>query len=159
MVIILMALWSLCAIYFTRLLTQRKMRAAAISVVVLYVYLIAWIYAIFILDAADLGFSDAETRLSLLHGSGIYHSFVSLTSKMSVIPLPILKAIVGVAAMTITASFIVAFHGIFEVSREIYRIVKKKNLQIHHRTEWKVNSYSAPVRRISIIRLYCRANC
>ena len=159
MIVILIALWSLCAIYFTRLLTQRKMRAAAISVAVLYVYLIAWIYAIFILDIANLGFSDAETRLSLLHGSGIYHSFVSLTSKMSVIPLPILKAIVGVAAMTLTASIIVAFHGIFEISREIYRIVKKKRLETHHRTGWKPKVYSAPVRRISIIRLYCRANC
>ena len=159
MVIILIALWSLCAIYFTRLLTQRKMRAAAISVAVLYVYLIAWIYAIFILDIADLGFSDAETRLSLLHGSGIYHSFVQLNAKMSVIPLPLLKAIVGVAAMTLTASIIVAFHGIFEISREIYRIVKKKRIEAHHRTEWKITTYSAPVRRISIIRLYCRANC
>ena len=159
MIIILIALWSLCAIYFTRLLTQRKMRAAAISVAVLYVYLIAWIYAIFILDAADLGFTEKETQISLLHGSGIYHSFVNLTSKMSVIPLPLLKAIVAVAAMTLTASIIVAFHGIFEISREIYRIVKKNRLETHHRTEWRIKPYSVLGRKIPIIRLYCRANC
>ncbi|MBS7263008.1 MAG: hypothetical protein KIG36_05320, partial [Eubacteriales bacterium] len=44
---------------------EEKMKAAAISVAVLYIYLIAWTYAVFVLDVADLGFSDTETRISL----------------------------------------------------------------------------------------------
>ncbi len=159
MIILFMILISLSAIYFTRLLNKNNMRAAAISVAALYIYLIAWIYAIFVLDIANLGFSAYETRFSLLHGSDIYHSFVSMTDKMSIIPLPILKAIVGVAAMTFAAGFMVAFHGIFEISREICRIVKQNHLEQNHKAEWRVKTYPAHVMKVSIIRLYCRANC
>ena len=159
MILLLMILLSLSAVYFTRLLQRRGMKTASVMAAVLYLYLIAWIYAIFILDIADLGFAETETRVSLLHGSNIYHSFVQLNAKMAAIPLPMLKAIVAVAAMTLVAGFIVAFHGIFEISREICRFVKQYRYQQTHKTEWVVNKGSVPVRAISIIRMNCRANC
>ena len=155
-----MILLSLIAVYFTRLLQRHGMKTASVTVAVLYLYLIAWIYVVFILDVADLGFAETETRISLLHGSNIYHSFVQLNAKMAAISLPILKVIVAVAAMTLVAGFIVAFHGIFEISREICRFVKQyRYLQTHNKTEWIIKNKSVSVRAISIIRLYCRANC
>ncbi len=159
MIVLLITLWSLFAIYFTRLFTQKKMRAATISVTVLYLYLIAWIYAVFILDIADLGFAESETRISLLHGSNIYHSFVQLNAKMAAIPLPILKGIVAVGAMTLVAGFIVDFNGLFEISLVICRFVKQYRYLQTHKTEWAIKNKSVPVRAISIIRMNCRANC
>ena len=159
MIVLLIARWSLCAIYFTRLFTQKKMRSATISVTVLYLYLIAWIYAVFILDIADLGFAETETRLTLLHGSNVYHAFVQMTAKMSVIPLPLLKAIVGAAALVLSASIAGALHGVFEITREIYHFVKQNKLEQTSRIEWAEKLSVLPVRSISIIRLYCRANC
>jgi len=159
MIVLFITLWSLCAIYFTRLLMKRTMRAAAISVTVLYVYVVAWIYAIFILDIADLGFADVETRLSLLHGSNVYHAFVQMTAKMSIIPLPLLKAIVSVVALVISASIIVALHGMFEITFEIHKFFKNNKLAQTHKNELTKNRSVNFTRAISIIRLHCRANC
>ena len=160
MILLLIFLLSLSAIYFTRLLTAKNMRAAAVSVAVLYIYLVAWTYAVFILDIADLGFSSSETRMKLLHGSDIYHSFVNLTDKMSAIPLVLLEAIVVVAVVILSAGFIVAFHGLFEITKAVINAAKEKTLffEIYHRFA-KCASASTELRQSNIIRLYCRMNC
>lgn len=160
MILLLIALVSLSAIYFTRLLSKKKMKAAAISVAVLYIYLIAWTYAVFVLDVADLGFSDTETRISLLHASDIYHSFVSITDKMSVIPLGLLKVIVAIAALVLAAGFSVAFHGLFEIAKAVIKAVKEKELFAsvgEYRS--KLAYILIPFSSTDIIRLYCRMNC
>ena len=159
MILFLIALVSLSAIYFTRLLSSKKMKIAAISVAALYIYIIAWTYAMFILDVADLGFSDAKASFSLVDGSEIYRSFVVITQKMAFIPEQILYSIVLVAAVVLTASIAVAFHGLFEISREICRFVKQYRYLQTHKTEWIIKNKSVFVRAIPIIRLYCRANC
>ncbi len=160
MIVVLIALTSLCAIYFTRLLSKRNMRVAAVSVAVLYVYIIAWTYAVFILDVADLGFSETETRLTLLHGSDIYHSFVSLTDKMSVIPLALLEAIVAVVGIVLFASFAVAFHGLFEITKAVVKAAKdKKKASIAEAIKNKILSYFGAIKPANIIRLNCRMNC
>ena len=160
MILLLIFLLSLSAIYFTRLLTAKNMRAAAVSVAVLYIYLVAWTYAVFILDVADLGFSSSETRMKLLHGSDIYHSFVNLTDKMSAIPLVLLEAIVVVAVVILSAGFIVAFHGLFEITKAVINAAKEKTLffEIYHRFA-KCASAFTELRQSNIIRLYCRMNC
>ncbi len=160
MILLSIALLSLSVIYFTRLLSERNMKVAAIAVATLYFYIIAWIYAIFILDIADLGFSDTETRISLLHGSDIYHSFVDITEKMSVVPIEWLKAIVAVVVITLVAGFSVAFHGVFEITRAVVRAAKEKTLfkllgDPHNTTliPWtQINSGE-------LLRLHCRMNC
>lgn len=159
MIILLMTLFSLSAVYFTRLLAKKNMKAAAISVAALYIYIIVWTYAVFIFDIANLGFSDSETQISLLTGSDIYHSFVSITGKMSVIPLPMLKAVVVVAVMTLLAGFMVAFHGIIEISREIYAFANKSFHSFSARPEWSEKTVKQDVTKSSIIRMHCRANC
>lgn len=159
MVLILITLLSLCAVYFARLLSKRNMRAATISVAVLYIYLIIWIYAIFVIDISDLGFSDAETRITLLHGSNIYHSFVRLTTQMSVIPLSVLKVIVAVVTMTLVSAFIVVFHGIFEITKQIWKQVCESLRYLTKTCIHKINHFSKPDIVYPILRLNCRANC
>lgn len=159
MVLLFLILMSLSAIYFTRLLSNKRMRIAAIATSVVYFYLVAWIYAIFIIDIADLGFSESETQLTLLHGSNIYHSFVQLTAKMSAISLPLLQVIVGVSLLVLVTSFAVIFHGIFEISKEIIFLIRKNGHKLRKALDIKIISIKMSIRRVSIIRLYCRANC
>lgn len=160
MVILILLLISLCVIYFTRLLSGKCMRIAAISIVVLYVNIIVWAYAIFILDVANFGFSDSETPITSLIGSDIYHSFVSITSKMAYIPLGILKAIVIVAAIILIASLAVTFHGLFEITRAVIKAVKGKTInQLTGTGKDKLPSVTKCKKRVSILRLNCRMNC
>ena len=159
MVLVLITLLSHSAVYFTRLLSKKNMRAAAISVAVLYMYLIAWTYAIFVIDISDLGFTEVETRISLLHGSNIYHSFVRLTTQMSVIPLSVLKAIVAVVALTLVAAFIVAFHGLFEITKQICKYVRESLKDFNRAFVHKIDTFSKPDIVYPILRLNCRANC
>lgn len=160
MILLFLTLISLSAYYFTRLLRKNRMGAAATSVAVLYIYLICWIYGVFILDVADLGFSEVETYVSLLHGSDIYHSFVSITDKMSAIPLELLEAIVAVAIVALLAGLAVAFHGLFVITKAVIKVAKEKRLsvEIGHNS---ANCTPATDERkhSNIIRLYCRMNC
>ena len=159
MIVLLMALLSLSAVYFTRLLQRKGMKTASVMVAVLYLYLIAWTYAVFILDVADLGFSEKETLVSLLHGSGIYHSFVDLNAKFSLVPLPLLEAMVGVAVLVLMAGIGVALHGVVEISRIVYRFVQKNYVELNKKKYRALKQIRPCVKSICFIRLYCRANC
>ena len=159
MILLSIILLSLSAVYFIRLLSRKNMRMAAVSATILYVYLVAWIYAIFIIDIADLGFTDTETQLTLLHGSSIYHSFVQITARMSFIPLSLLQVIVGVAALILTFALAVALHGVFEISRVIIRFYKKTKVEAYKIFENAVRSLKTQIKTYQLIRMYCRANC
>lgn len=160
MIVLGIALLSLCAIYFTRLLSKKNMKAATVSVVVLYSNIIVWMYAIFVLDVANLGFSDTETRLSLLLGSDIYHSFVSLTEKMSVIPLPLLEAIVAVIGIVLFASFAVALHGLLEITKAVVKAARdEKKAYVAEAVKNKTLGFFGSIKPANIIRLNCRMNC
>ena len=160
MIILLIALISLCAIYFTRLLSKMKMKVAAIAVAVLYLNLIVWTYAIFVLDVANLGFSDQETHVSFLIGSDIYHSFVSITDRMSVIPFEMLEAIVAVAAIVLIAGFAVAFHGVFTFAKAVVKVSREKELFFSNEGKNQgSNQLFIFYRENNIIRIHCRMNC
>ena len=159
MILLLIILLSLSAVYFTRLLQRKGMKTASVMVAVLYLYLIAWIYAVFILDIADLGFAETETRISLLHGSNIYHLFVQLNAQMSLIPLPLLEVIAGVAAFVVLAGIAVALHGVVEITRVICRFAKERKYEFANNTAWETAKYRVPAKAVSILRLNCRANC
>ena len=160
MIIAVITLCSLCALYFTRLLSRKGMKIAAICVSIVYIYFVAWIYALFILDVADLGFSDTETQLTLLHGSNIYHSFVSLTNKMSSIPLEMLEAVVTVALTVFIASLVVVFHGIIEITKAVIQAAKgNKRISMDAFVNNHLLGSSDIIKQINIIRLHCRMNC
>ncbi len=159
MIVLLMALVSLSTIYFVLLLERKGMRTAATMLAVLFTYIISWTYAVFILDVADLGFTDVESGISLLHGSNIYHSFVDIAAKMSVIPLPFLEAIVLVAIIVFMAGFAVAFHGLFEITKQICKYIRD-GLKNRNKTHiLKIMIPESPQYVVSILRMNCRANC
>ena len=91
MIVLFLALLSLATLYFTRLLQRRGLKTGSVMVALLYLCLVVWAYAVFILDVADFGFAETETRFSLLYGSSIYHSFVELNAKLALVPLPLLE--------------------------------------------------------------------
>ena len=159
MILLLMALISLSTIYFVRLLEKKGMRTAAAMLAVLFTYIISWTYAVFILDVADLGFVGVESGISLLHGSNIYHSFVDITAKMSVIPLPFLESIVLVAVVVLLAGFAVAFHGLFEIAKEICKYVRSGLKNLRKAYVFKILIPEIPQYSVSILRMNCRANC
>ncbi len=159
MILLLMVLVSLSTIYFTLLLEKKRMRTAAVMVVVLFSYIILWTYAVFIIDVADLGFAGAETQASLLHGSNIYHSFVDLTEKMSSIPRQLLDAIVFVAALVIVAGLTVVFHGVFEFAKELLKFFNGKERRLLPYFQLKILHIHEYYDNTSILRMHCRANC
>ena len=160
MVLLVIILLSLASIYFTRLLSKKGMKTASIMVAVLFVYLVAWIYAIFIIDIADLGFSEYETRLSILHGSDVYHSFVDLNARLSSLSLPLLQAIVFVCTISIVGGFLVAFHGLFLFTKEVFEAVKNNHI-FGNRFKKHVQKVAiiADINNSQIIRMHCRMNC
>ena len=101
MIIVLLALLSLCAISFTYLLHEKKLKVGAIAVTSLYAVIVLWTYFLFIVDVANFGFKD--TRLSELVGSPVFHSFTDLCDSMSVMPesLHFATAIVAVLVAVI----------------------------------------------------------
>ncbi|MCR5056225.1 MAG: hypothetical protein K6B54_04875 [Clostridia bacterium] len=160
MIILIITLISLCAIYFIRLLSKKNMRVASISVATLYINIIVWTYAIFVLDVANLGFSDSETPITSLIGSDIYHSFVNITNKMAFIPLGLLKAIVVVITVIFVASLAVTFHGLFEITRAVIKAAKERPITIQSgNSKDKLYCYNGFIKRIRIFRLNCRMNC
>ena len=160
MIILLITLISLCAIYFTRLLSKKDMRVGAIAVAILYLNLIVWTYAIFVLDVANLGFSDRETQISFLTGSDIYHSFVSITDKMSVIPSELLEAIVAVTVIVLITGFAVAFHGLLTLAKAVVKVSREKELfSSEEGKNQGSNQLFIFYRANSIIRIHCRMNC
>ena len=76
MILLLVILWSLCTIYFTHLLCEKKMKIAAIAVAVLDINIVFWTYLVFIIDVSGLGFK--ESRMAAVFGSDIFHSYVKL---------------------------------------------------------------------------------
>ena len=159
MIVLFMILLSLSAIYFIRLLSAKRMRVASAMVAALYIYIIIWTYLVFIIDVADLGFAGAETTLSLLHGSGIYHSFVQLTSIMDAIPLPFLESIVFVAALVFVASLTVIIHGAVEITKAIYRKVHGPIKVFGKPYVFRLLKPTHTGYEASILKLHCRANC
>ena len=159
MILLLIMLLSLSSIYFTRLFLKKEMTIAAVTVAVLYIYLILWTYLMFIMDIANLGFNESETTLSLIHGSIIYHSFVDITARMSVIPLPFLEAIVLVSIFVLITGFAAAFHGLFQITKQICKYVRESLKKTYRARILNILIPETPQYTISILRMNCRANC
>ena len=159
MIVLLIALWSLCAIYFTHLLSKKGMKVAATAVTVLYSYVLLWATLIFVIDIADLGFSMTATRESVLHGSAIYHSITGLAAKLFELPMDFLISIIIVSLVVAGSAFAVIFVGGFRASLEIARMVKGAYVKITRSYRVRVHEIQRAHANVMLIKLYCRANC
>jgi|GEM_PF-2361310 len=160
MILLIIVLWSLSAVFITRLLSKKGMKVASILYTALYAYIITWIYLIFVIDVADIGFVYADMRESLIYGSDIYHSFGKLYDTMYLLPEEVLTSIVCVSVVVLVASLVVVFVGGWQVSREIYRNLKSNYIKflryIYKKRGWN-NIIVLPA--MPILSLFCRANC
>ncbi len=161
MIVLLITLWSLCAIYFTHLLLKRKMKVAAAIYTVLYGYVIVWTYLMFIVDIADLGFVYQKADESIIFGGDIFHAFSALANYACELPIPFLKAIAAVCIAVIVMAVAVILVGGFRAGKEIRRILGRRSAALSHGKQRKpaVFTYSDIRKPVPILQMYCRANC
>jgi len=155
-IVILIALWSLCAIYFTHVLHKSKLRVASIAVATMYIFVTVWTYLIFILDVANLGYK--ESKASLLVGSDIFHSFNYFRDLMSSMPLGLHKATASVAILLAASILFVLVLSSIRIYKEFTRKMNSKfNTSKIKEFAQKVRDYFAfNTRKIHI--LHCRLN-
>lgn len=124
MILILIILWSLCAIYITHLLSKNNFKIATKAVCVLYTTIIVWTYIVFVFDVVKLGFK--ESNVAHLIGSNVFHSFTSLCELTSAMPIGLHKATASVAIL-VAACVIIAlvFSGV-RIYKEIVQSFKNK---------------------------------
>lgn len=158
MVVLMILLWCLSAVFITRFLERKKMKTAQIAYTVLFIYLLAWIFLIFVLDVKDYGFGPSGSKFGALYGSYSYQEFVNLAGALYQLPTSILVAII-VACVAIGASAItVVILGGIHFIKAIRELAK-------HRREIggtpKIEYFIAKTRR-GFSRIYiknCRLNC
>lgn len=80
MIILMMLLWSLVAVSLVRFLYKKHMKWAALAYGVLYIVLTAWMYFLFAVDVAHLGFSTAKA--SLWSAGSIYSAFADINARL-----------------------------------------------------------------------------
>ncbi|MCR5694352.1 MAG: hypothetical protein K6G89_05205 [Clostridia bacterium] len=159
MILLLLGVLSLTAIYATRLFSQKGMRAASIAVASFYAVIVAWVYFLFITDAASLGFNGTETWRSILIGSDVYKSFVDLTSAMSFLPSSILSSITYVSLIILISAILVIIHGTHAAIQDLIRYTHKVLNGSDHSIPKRVTLPQIINLKIPVLRLNCRMNC
>ena len=157
-VLLLITLWSLSAIFFTRLFYRKRMFVAAVASTGLFLYVIGWFFSILILDMVDLGLPMEVTRETLVFGSDIYRSLTDFSQAMYTMPTELLLAIVMMGVLTIVISISVVFFGSYLVLREFIRFLKSERLR-RRASRPVAKTRREPYRTAPYFRLYCRANC
>ena len=159
MILPIMALASLSAIYFTRLLYRKGWRTGATVDGVFYITIVLWICYIFVFDVFDFGFSGSENYLSLFYGSNIYRSYFEIKSLTAGLPLQIFEAIAVAAFACISAGVLVIIDIFFRAANVIIKLVRSHSDKIRCVIHDKVDLPPMRPLNVPILRLLCRANC
>lgn len=123
MIIALLLLWSLVAVSLVRFLYGKRMKWAALAYGVLYIVLTAWVYFLFVVDVAHLGFGT--TKLSLWSAGTIYDAFADMNARFFAVSEDWLIAVVFlcVAVALSVVSYLVV--SSVQLVRELYRRARK----------------------------------
>lgn len=133
MVVLLLLLWSVSAIYITHFLDKRKMKVAAIAYAVLYGYLVIWSWLIFSFDFVEYGFAPGAGEL--LHGSGIYVSFLNIQEWMMHLPAGVLVALaVAVSVLALSVLCYLILNG-YRIYKELRRMFASPSRLRRHRAD------------------------
>ena len=157
-VLLLITLWSLSAIFFTRLFYRKRMLVAAVASTALFLYVVGWIFSVLLLDMVDLGLPMEVTRETLVFGSDIYHSLTAFSQTMYAMPTELLLAIVLLGALIILVSISVVFFGGYFAVRELIRFLHVERAR-RRAARQTAAVRREPFRTAPYFRLYCRANC
>ena len=160
MIVGLIALWSLCAIYFTRLLHQKGMKIASSLVAVLYGYVLLWVYLLFFIDVGDVGFNLTKIHESSPYCGVIYRAFNAVSVNMNAFSDQFLAAIIVISAVIAVSAFTVIVSGSIRIAKEVRRIVKEHEHKFKlANTERGILFSLVEYKEIPLIKRYCRANC
>jgi len=140
MIIVLMLLWSLVAVSLVRFLYRKRMKWAALSYGVLYMILTAWMYFLFAVDVAHLGFGTS--RLSLWNAGSIYSAFADINARFFAVSEDWLIAVVflsiAIAVSVVAYLVISSVQLVQEIYRRVYRApraVKRNVLAVEEHQE------------------------
>jgi len=164
MIILLIALWSLSAIYFTHLLFKKRMKIAAGFLALLYIYVLLWVYLLFIIDVGGVGFHLTVLRgNSILYGD-VYRAFNAISVQMSSLSDQFLVSIIMIAILIAFSSILVVLDGTVKISIVIRNRIRKtvvRDLVIN--SSRNSNCCLKPSHNIfettPLIKMHCRANC
>ena len=160
MIVGLIALWSLCAIYFTHLLNKKGMKIASSLVAVLYGYVLVWVYLLFFIDVGDVGFNLTKMHESSPYCGAIYRAFNSISVGMNGFSDQFLTAIIIISAVIAVSAFTVIISGSIRIAREVRRIVKELEHKFNFaNVKRRVTLSLAEYKDVPLIKRYCRANC
>lgn len=153
MIIVLMLLWSLVAVSLVRFLYRKRMKWAALSYGVLYIILTAWMYFLFAVDVAHLGFG--QTKLSLWNAGSIYSAFADVNARLFAVSEDWLIAVVflSIAIAVSVVSYLVI--SSVQLAKEIYRRVRR-TLRAVKRNVLAVERHDAPAVPNKIYLTLCR---
>lgn len=163
MIILLIALWSFSAIYFTHLLFVKKMKVAAGLLATLYVYVLLWVYLLFVIDIGGVGFNLTVLRgNSILYGD-VYRAFNAIAVNMNSLSNEYLISIVVISILIAFSSILVVLDGSVRISKEIYNRISKYFASdiINNKEKLSISLRMKQVlfNNTPIIRMNCRANC
>jgi len=163
MIILLIAIWSLSAIYFTRLLFKKKMRVAAGLLTALYAYVLLWVYLLFVIDVGGVGFNLTVLRGSSILYGDVYRAFNTITVKMNSLSNEFLISIILISILIAFSSILVVLDGSIHIAKVICnRIRKSFDCDIINKNVkpiYPLREKQVLFNNTSIIRMHCRANC
>lgn len=156
MVILILLLWSLCAVYITRFLYARGMKVAALVYTVLYVYLTAWVFLMSYMDVAQFGM--VPDQYADLYAGDLYRSLAGIVALFDRLPAELLIGIVfACIAIGISLVAMLVISGV-HLYKAIANVLKGKALcgaPKRERRPKPVRTLYAPTR---IYLQYCRLN-
>lgn len=156
MVILILLLWSLCAIIINRFLVKKGMKVAAAVYTALYVYLTVWVFVISYMDFVHFG-ADADSTAALFVGD-FYRSFAGLTQMLDRLPSDLLVGIVfSCIAIAISVVSILIIGGI-HLYRAIAKVLQGKPLPKVGRLQHTKRYVRSPFAYERIYLRYCRLN-
>lgn len=156
MIVALILLWSLCAIYITRFLYTKKFKIAALAYSVLYCYVLFWIYSMFAMDMSQFGIE--ASRLGMLQGSNVYHSFQTLTDLFYKLPTNIVISLVTVCFAFCAALILLFIISGIQIYKEIRKIISSHMSLRQNKKDESVIYENRYICRKWLYLLNCRLN-
>lgn len=163
MIVLLITLWSLCAIYFTHLFSKKKMKTAAVLLAVLYLYIVIWIYLLLFIDVGGVGFNLTILHSNSIRYGEIYRAFNEVAVKMNQLSDQFLVSLTMISIIVAFCSILVVIVGSIRITREIQRIISN----MMRSTRLLSRDYFVDIKKrsskmicvVPLIRMHCRANC
>lgn len=154
MIIVLMLLWSLVAVSLVRFLYRKRMKWAALAYGALYITLTIWMYFLFAVDAAHLGFSS-PSKLALWNAGNIYSAFADVNARLFAVSEDWLIAVVFLCiavALSVVCYLVISS---VQLVKELYRRAGRELHAVRRHALTVGTTYKAAAPQ-KIYLTYCR---